>query len=136
MRLKAPMLALPLVLIALAGCGSSSPNSSTAKTTGATPKTSAAASPAPASKSGTVMLIMRGLAFSPMTIHAKVGQTVMWMNKDTATHTIEYVSGPKFKSSGDIAPGQMYSIKLTQAGTINYICAIHTFMHGQIVVSK
>jgi plastocyanin len=134
MRIKIPLLALPLAMIALAGCGSSSSNSSTAKTTTAT-KTAAAAT-APASKAGTVMVIMKGLAFSPMTIDAKVGQTVMWMNKDTATHTIEYVSGPKFKSSGNITPGQMYAIKLTKAGTINYICAIHTFMHGKIVVSK
>ena len=46
---------------------------------------------------------MSALEFSPATIHAKVGQTITWTNKDTAKHNVTYVSGPRFKSSATIA---------------------------------
>jgi plastocyanin len=133
MRTKATFLALLLAMVALAGCGSSSSNSSKASTTKAT-TTTAAASTMP-TKASTIMVSMKGLAFMPATIHAKVGETVMFMNMDTPQHTVTYVSGPKFHSSGDINPGGMFSIKLTQAGTIHYMCKIHPFMLGTIIVS-
>jgi plastocyanin len=136
MRTKATFLALPLAIVALAGCGSSSSSSShaSAATAATSPKTPAAAT-MPA-KANTVMVSMKGLAFMPATIHAKVGETVMWMNMDTPQHTVTYVSGPKFHSSGDINPGGMFSIKLTQAGTIHYMCKIHPFMLGTIIVTQ
>jgi len=130
MRTKATFLALLLAIVALAGCGSSSSSSSQASAT----KAATSTMPAKA-KANTVMVTMKGLAFMPATIHAKVGETVMWMNMDTPQHTVTYVSGPKFHSSGDINPGGMFSIKLTQAGTIHYMCKIHPFMLGTIIVS-
>ena len=48
---------------------------------------------------------MKNLAFIPMAIHAKVGQTVKWTNDDTPAHNVTYVSGPKFTSSGTMNTG-------------------------------
>lgn len=79
---------------------------------------------------------MKNLAFSPATIHAKVGQTVTWTNDDTPPHNVTYVSGPKFASSPPtMQPGAKFQLKLTQAGTIHYYCTIHPFMKGTVVVS-
>ena len=66
---------------------------------------------------------MKNLAFNPAAIRARVGQRVRWMNRDSAPHNVTYVSGPRFKSSRPvIRPGQRFSIKVTQPGTIHYYC--------------
>ena len=79
---------------------------------------------------------MKNLAFIPTTVHGKVGQTVTWINQDTAPHNVAYVSGPKFAPSSTLNTGQKFSLKLTQAGTISYYCSIHPFMKATIVVTK
>ena len=79
---------------------------------------------------------MKNLAFHPVAIHAKVGQTVKWTNDDTPTHNVTYVSGPKFTSSGTMNTGATFSLKVTQAGTIHYFCSIHPFMKATIVVTQ
>jgi plastocyanin len=132
--MKRPLLlTLPLALLALAGCGSSSSSSSTSSST------SASAAPATSSSSGAggaVAVTMKNLAFSPTSVSAKVGQTVQWTNQDTPPHNVVYVSGPKFTSSGTLNTGGQFKLKLTQPGTIHYICSIHPFMKATIVVTK
>ncbi|MGI8863723.1 MAG: plastocyanin/azurin family copper-binding protein [Solirubrobacteraceae bacterium] len=131
--MKRPLLlTLPLALIALAGCGSSSSSSSA-------PSTSPSPAPAASSSSGAgaaVQVTIKNLAFSPASIKAKVGQTVQWTNQDTPAHNVVYVSGPKFASSATLSTGGQFKLKLTQPGTIHYICSIHPFMKATIVVSK
>jgi plastocyanin len=79
---------------------------------------------------------MKSLAFNPGTVQAKVGQTVDWVNQDTAPHNVSYVSGPKFTSSGTLSTGGSFHLKLTQPGTIQYVCTIHPFMKATIVVTR
>jgi plastocyanin len=143
---RLPLLAVPALLLVLAGCGSSSSSSSsspspaTASSTSASTSASASSTPASGgaapSGAGAVEVTMKSLAFSPDTVHAKVGQTVEWTNDDTPAHNVTYVSGPKFTSSSTMNPGATFSIKLTQAGTIHYFCSIHPFMKATIVVTK
>jgi plastocyanin len=78
---------------------------------------------------------MRSLAFYPTTIHAKVGQTVSWINGDSSPHNVTYVSGPRFRSSPRLEPGAKFAIKPTAPGTIHYFCTIHPWMKATIVVS-
>jgi plastocyanin len=108
-----------------AGCGSGS---------GSTAATPPAAS---APHSGTVRVIMKTLAFEPDAVHAGVGQTIVWTNEDNVPHNGIYVSGPRFRSSRPkIANGSKYTVKLTQPGTIRYLCSIHPWMKATIVVSR
>ena len=78
---------------------------------------------------------MRNIAFNPRTIHAKVGETITWVNRDDAPHNVTYSSGPRFVSSATFANGHSFSLKLTKAGTIHYLCTIHPGMDGTIVVA-
>jgi plastocyanin len=145
-RKRLSLLALPVLLVALAGCGSSSSKSSSAAGGGATTSSSASAAPATSSTAsssssaagggGAVSVTMKNLAFVPVSIHAKVGQKIDWTNDDTAPHNVTYVSGPKFSSSGTLAKGGKFSITVSQAGTIHYFCSIHPFMKATIVVAK
>jgi amicyanin len=79
---------------------------------------------------------IKNLAFVPKSVTAKVGETVQWVNGDQPPHNVTYVSGPKFTSSGTLNTGDKFSIKLTEPGTIHYVCTIHPFMKATIVVSK
>jgi plastocyanin len=78
---------------------------------------------------------MKNIAFDPTSLNAKVGQTVVFTNNDTPPHNVTYVSGPKFASSSTMNPGATFSLKLTQAGTIHYVCTIHPNMTATITVS-
>jgi plastocyanin len=132
------LIALPLLLVALAGCGSSSSSSSTTTSTSA-PASSTAAPSGGASASGgsgSTKVTIKNLAFSPVTVNAKAGQTIQWVNQDTPPHNVTYVSGPKFTSSGTLNTGGTFKLKLTQPGTIHYFCSIHPFMKATVVVSK
>ncbi|HUO72521.1 MAG TPA: plastocyanin/azurin family copper-binding protein [Solirubrobacteraceae bacterium] len=144
---------LPVLLVsllALAGCGSSSSSSSTASSTtssapaasssatqpsgGAAATTQASGGAAPSGSA--IAVTIKNLAFDPKTVHAKVGQTIVWTNEDGPPHNVTWTGGPKFTSSSTLNTNDKFSLKLTQAGTITYICSIHPFMKASIVVSK
>lgn len=108
------------MFVALDGCGTSS-SSRAAR---------------PAGPAGTIHVTMKNISFKPMTIHAKVGQTVTWTNRDDAPHNVTYVSGPKFTSSPTFTDGKSWTLKLRQPGTIQYRCTIHPGMHASIVVAR
>jgi plastocyanin len=82
---------------------------------------------------GTV--VMRNIAFNPDVTHARVGQTIRWVNRDDAPHNVTYVSGPRFTSSVTFKNGGSFALKLTHAGAIRYECTIHPGMDGEIVVA-
>ena len=81
-------------------------------------------------------VMMVSLDFSPTALAAKVGQRVVWTNEDAAPHNVTYVSGPRFKSSPvAMSRGKQFSIRLTQPGTIHYVCTLHPWMKAMVVVS-
>jgi amicyanin len=145
---RVSLLVLLALLLALAGCGSSSSSSNTSSGTSSTASSSSttATSTAPAastqpsggaapSRSATQVTI-KSLAFNPAAVHAKVGDTVEWTNLDGPPHNVTWRGGPQFKSSTTLNTNDKFSLKLTQPGTIHYVCTIHPFMKATIVVSK
>lgn len=82
-------------------------------------------------------VVMKALEFNPTTVHATVGQRVVWNNEDTSPHNVTYVSGPEFRSSRPVLdPGSSFSVTVTQPGTIHYYCTIHPWMKATVVVSR
>jgi plastocyanin len=117
--------ALALTVAACGGGATSSP----APATGA-PAT-AAASAAPA---GGDAVTIAGFAFDPPALTVKVGGTVSWTNKDSASHTVKWDDGSK--GSGSLtAGGAPYSRTFDTAGTFAYACGIHPAMKGTVVVA-
>jgi hypothetical protein len=70
--------------------------------------------------------------FTPDSITIHVGDTVTWTNKGPSAHTATAQDGSF--NTGVLAKGASASHTFTQAGTFTYICQIHPFMHGTIVV--
>ena len=70
--------------------------------------------------------------FSPASTTVHVGDTVTWTNNGPSSHTATASNGAF--NTGVLKKGQSASHTFTQPGTYSYICQIHTFMHGTIVV--
>ncbi len=68
--------------------------------------------------------------FSPTPVTINVGDTVIWTNHGSVDHTSTSDTG--LWDSGYIAPGGTYSFTFSSAGTYDYHCAIHTYMHGVV----
>jgi plastocyanin len=73
-----------------------------------------------------------GFAFSPGTVTIPVGATVIWTNKDSATHTVTSDTG--VFDSGNLARDAVFAYTFSKAGTYSYHCNIHPSMTGKIVV--
>ncbi|HZQ32833.1 MAG TPA: cupredoxin family copper-binding protein [Mycobacterium sp.] len=96
----------------------------------ATSGSSSATSSAPVA--GTAVSI-DNFAFSPASLTVKAGSTVTWTNHDEEPHTV-VANDNSFHSPGLDANGT-YSYTFHAPGTFDYICSIHPFMHGTVVVT-
>jgi plastocyanin len=123
------LLAAATAAVALAACGSSSPNTSTASSSPPAGATQGAASPVAAAK-----VAIRMFAFSPATVHVRVGGRITFTNFDSTAHTATADDGTSF-DSGTLSQGQSRTITFAKAGTYTYHCAFHAFMTGTVVVS-
>jgi plastocyanin len=74
-----------------------------------------------------------GFAFAPPTLTVKAGSTVTWTNKDEDPPTV-VAGGGSFRSQA-LGSGGIFSFTFPAAGTFDYICSIHPFMHGTVVVT-
>lgn len=78
--------------------------------------------------------------YAPTTIAVVIGvnNTVVWLNNDTAPHTVtpstEPASGNWSVGSGNLDPKKSYQFTFTVPGRYTYGCAYHSWMHGTIVV--
>ena len=91
---------------------------------------------APAHPARTVVQVaIQNFAFSPHTLTVAPGTTVMWTNKDSASHTVTSDTGA-WTDSGDLATGKTFSLTLTKPGTYTYHCAIHPTMSAKLIVSS
>ena len=75
---------------------------------------------------------IQGYAFSPSSITINVGDTIVWTNYDSASHTVTSNDGTF--DSGSISNGDTFSFTFTSAGTFNYYCAPHPNMTGSVTV--
>jgi plastocyanin len=91
----------------------------------------ASPSPPPARK-GDVQVRIVNFSFSPATVTIRAGQTVAWTNRDSVAHTVD-LSGV---ISNVLNRGDTYGQRFTSMGTYTYICSIHPFMHGTVVVTS
>lgn len=110
-----------LLVAGLAACGSSGHSSSSSSHTGATPP--------PANE-----VVIKNFAFTPARITVKTGSTVTWVNQDQVAHSV-VADHDTFPSSSTLQPGDRYSHTFNTAGTFPYICGIHPYMTGTVVVT-
>ncbi|AFM16166.1 plastocyanin [Mycolicibacterium chubuense NBB4] len=83
--------------------------------------------------SGPDAVDITNFAFTPATLTVPVGATVTWTNRDEEPHTVAAGDGT-FHSPG-MGTNATYTFTFTRAGSFGYVCSIHPFMHGTVVVT-
>ena len=78
-----------------------------------------------------IQVTIDGLIFSPAEITAKIGDTVVWRNKDIVAHTATARGGFNVM----IEPDKSASLVLTKMGSVDYYCRFHPNMLGRIIVA-
>lgn len=86
----------------------------------------------PMTGSGSSQVEIKNFTFEPMMLSIAVGTTVTWKFDDSAQHTVS--ADDKSFVSPALSNGQTYTHTFTTAGTFQYICSIHQYMKGTIVV--
>ncbi|PSJ57657.1 cupredoxin domain-containing protein [Pseudaminobacter soli (ex Li et al. 2025)] len=79
----------------------------------------------------TIQVTIKKLAFAPADIHAKVGDTVKWVNTDPIAHSATTKGGWDLT----IPPNKTASEVMKKAGEFNYHCRFHPNMKGHITVA-
>ena len=83
-------------------------------------------------RKGDVQVRVINFTFAPATVTIRAGQTVEWTNDDSVAHTVD-LSGV---ISNVLNRGDHYAQTFAAPGTYAYICSIHPFMHGTVVVTS
>jgi plastocyanin len=91
----------------------------------------AAASAAAATQSA---VSIHNYAFDPGMLKVTAGATVTWINRDGDVHTIKSQEGPEKFQSPALDTGGHYSFTFRHPGTYRYICSVHPYMRGVIIV--
>ena len=71
--------------------------------------------------------------FGPRTLTVTAGTKVTWTNDDVVAHSVNFSSGNI--NSKTLGQHAKFSHMFSTPGTYKYICEIHPFMHGTIVVT-
>ncbi|HIH68157.1 MAG TPA: hypothetical protein HA290_01630, partial [Candidatus Nitrosotenuis sp.] len=71
--------------------------------------------------------------YSPSIANVSVGGTITWKNLDSAVHTASSADGKTFDTSL-INEGMTASAIFKDSGTFDYMCIVHPWMKGQVIV--
>jgi len=84
----------------------------------------------PLAQAETIQVTIDKLQFAPADVHARVGDSVVWVNKDFVAHTATVRGGWDVM----IAANATASLLLKKPGTFEYYCRFHPNMSARIVV--
>lgn len=90
----------------------------------------AAALPA-AARTRTHTIVMEKMRFGPSPAGLRVGDTVVWINRDLFRHT---ATARDQSFDIDLAPGASGRTVMRRAGSLPYICRFHPGMTGRLTV--
>lgn len=84
---------------------------------------------------GSTIVVIRGYAFHPATVHVRRGGRVTWVNcEGTAGLSHTSSSDSRAWSSGLIEPGRAFTTTFGDGGSFTYHCEPHPFMTGTVLV--
>lgn len=73
---------------------------------------------------------MEAMRFQPADLKVRVGDTVIWVNKDLFPHT---ATARGVFDSGSIAPDASWRYTVAASGVTDYDCTFHPTMKGRLV---
>uniref|UniRef100_UPI00117B0F4E cupredoxin domain-containing protein n=1 Tax=Kineosporia sp. R_H_3 TaxID=1961848 RepID=UPI00117B0F4E len=82
-------------------------------------------------QSKTIKVTLKDSVFSPTSVSAHVGDTIVWTNAGQMPHT---VTAADKSFDQQLMPGATFRLVLRKEGTIPYVCTYHPGMKGTLVV--
>jgi amicyanin len=121
--------------IVLAACGGGSGQSAAGNSMAGMDMSPAAPGNVPVASAAvaTDAVHIKNFAFSPASITIKAGATVVWTNEDAIQHDVTFDGGGIVSTT--LNHNDTFSHTFLTAGTYHYICSIHPFMHGTVIVT-
>jgi amicyanin len=101
---------------------------------GTTPGATGSSTTAPAAPVGPNAVTIENFKFAPQSLTVPVGTTVTWTNQDEEPHTVAAKDGSFHSPALD--SHQTFSYTFQAPGSYDYVCTIHPFMTGTVVVTK
>jgi amicyanin len=101
---------------------------------GSAPAATGSSTTAPAAPVGPNAVNIDNFKFAPQSLTVPVGTTVTWTNQDEEPHTIAAKDGSFHSPALD--SHQTFSYTFQAPGSYDYVCSIHPFMTGTVVVTK
>ena len=71
--------------------------------------------------------------YSPPNLSINSTDSITWQNKDDAFHTVTNTEEELF-DSGLFGPGKSFSFQFNKGGTFDYLCIVHPWMTGSVIV--
>lgn len=68
--------------------------------------------------------------FVPDTATIAVGGEITWVQRDSAPHTVKFDD----VESSRLSAGQSWSRRFDKPGSYRYICGVHPWMEGRVIV--
>jgi plastocyanin len=115
------------VALTLSACGGGPPPVPAAATSPTPSRPAVATSPVAATS-----VSIANFAFGPAAITVKAGATVTWTNRDEDAHTVAIAGAP---TSAALQNGDTFTHTFAQPGAYSYLCTIHPYMRGTVVVT-
>jgi plastocyanin len=87
---------------------------------------------APADTPAPPLVHIKNFMFVPATITVAPGTTVTFVNDDQEPHTVT-ANDKTFDSEG-LDTNQKFTHTFAKAGTFQFFCEVHPYMHGTVIV--
>lgn len=87
--------------------------------------------PPTTAQADTLRVQIKGLAFSPAEVQARVGDTIEWVNDDFVAHTATARGG---QWDVKLAPHGTGRVVAATAGKVEYYCRYHPNMKGAVSI--
>jgi plastocyanin len=136
-RVMTALTAVVAGLVLVTACSSSSKSAggstpASGATTSSAGGTTSSAGGASTASGKAVTIDVKNFSFNPQKVVVSTGTAVTWKFEDSAQHTVKADNGAF--SSTPLSNNQTYSFTFNTAGTYSYICSIHQYMTGSVVV--
>src|SRR5262245_47711613 len=93
----------------------------------------------PAGVEAASVTVRIGSALSPATVRVAPGTTVRWVNESDERHRMRSRNGPAEFDSGNLEPGEAFTVRLSREGTYPYLDDRNrgdARFHGTVVVGR
>ena len=83
---------------------------------------------------GKHVVTIENMEFNPHTLAVRVGDRIVWFNKDPFPHTATAIAAGF--DSGTIGPNASWTYVVTRPGNFSYTCTFHPTMKGVVTITK